>query len=254
VPGIERRSSVEELEQLATDGKDVSIDDVVVLEDGTFSYRNSRVLIYIRDIHTLQNWIPRFHIADCRTLQKQQQQNGLARYVVTTRSDGSFVVNLIGNDGGVERHTMQLNVCQNCLAMLGFDGFSRNLSQPRRMQIVFQFTIQRFFEKFPRSLLSVRRAGDADSAPINNYSQDFGNTSKRVREQRGWRCECCQRDFSRSTDRKYLHVHHRNGMKNENHDGNLRVLCLGCHAAEPQHAHLKSLPEYREFLRRFGRY
>jgi hypothetical protein len=42
-------------------------------------------------------------------------------------------------------------------------------------------------------------------------------------------------------------------MKNENHEGNLQVLCLGCHANQPQHGHLKKLPEYREFLHRFGR-
>jgi hypothetical protein len=39
-----------ELEQLATRGKDVSIDDVVVLEDGTLSYKDSRVIVYIRDV------------------------------------------------------------------------------------------------------------------------------------------------------------------------------------------------------------
>jgi hypothetical protein len=29
-------------------------------------------------------------------------------------------------------------------------------------------------------------------------------------------------------------------------------LCLGCHAKEPLHAHMKRLPEYRDFVRRFG--
>jgi len=43
-------------------------------------------------------------------------------------------------------------------------------------------------------------------------------------------------------------------MKNENFKGNLQVLCLGCHANQPQHGRLKKLPEYRVFLRRFGRY
>jgi hypothetical protein len=41
-------------------------------------------------------------------------------------------------------------------------------------------------------------------------------------------------------------------MKNENDRQNLQVLCLGCHADEPQHAHLKKLAEYREFERKFG--
>jgi hypothetical protein len=246
------RLTLAELEQLATQGKDVSIDDVVVLEDGTFSYKDSRVIIYIRDIQKFQNWEPKFHVADCKTLQQRQRQNGLTRYVVTTRNDGLFVVNLIGNDGPVTRNTMRLDVCQNCLDQLGFDGFSLFLPRHRRVMIVSRFTMQRFFERFPRSLLSTRSAGDADTAPINNYSADFDDISKRVREQRNWRCECCRREFSRVTDRKYLHVHHKNGLKNENHEANLHVLCLGCYADQPQHAHLKKLAEYGEFVSRFG--
>jgi len=245
-----------ELEQLATDGKDVSIEDVVVLEDGTLSYKNSRVLVYIRDFS--QNggryWVPRFHVADCRTLQQQRQQNHFGRYVVATRDDGFFQVNLIRRGRQVTSELMRLDVCQNCLDNLAFDGFSLSLPTQRRLIIVSQFTIRGFFEKFPRSLLSFRPDGHADTAPVNNYSVDFGQISKRVRERRGWRCERCRRDFSRATDREYLHVHHKNGMKNENREENLQVLCLGCHADEPHHAHLKNLAEYREFVRRFGRY
>ena len=222
-----------ELEQLATEGKDVAIEDVVVLKDGTFSYKNNLVVVYIRDIQKFQNWVSRFHIADCKTLQRQQQLNGLAHYVVTTRNDGSFVVDVIGNDGQVTRKTMKLNVCQNCLDKLRFGEFSLFLPRQRRMMIVSRFEIQRFFARFPRSLLSARPAGDADTAPIYNYSANFDDVSTRVRERRGWKCECCRRDFSPPTDRKYLHVHHRNGIKNENHDGNLQALCLGCHADEP---------------------
>ena len=149
---------------------------------------------------------------------------------------------------------MQLDLCQNCLDNLVFDGFSLNLPKQHRLIIVSQFTIRRFFEKFPKSLFSARPAGAAETAPLNNYPEDFDEISKRAREQRGWRCQCRRRDFSRPTDRKYLHVHHRNGMKNENFEGNLQVLCLKCHANQPQHDHLKKLPEYREFLLRFGPY
>jgi hypothetical protein len=50
-----------ELEQLATDGKDVSIDNVAVLEDGTLSYKDSRVLVYIRDVRDRHD-DPRFEL------------------------------------------------------------------------------------------------------------------------------------------------------------------------------------------------
>jgi hypothetical protein len=98
--------SVADLEELAKEGKDVSIDDVVVLEDNTLKYKNSRVLVYIRDISQFRNWVPRFHIADSETLQQKRQQNAFDRYVVATRDDGSFVVNLIGNGGQVTRKTI----------------------------------------------------------------------------------------------------------------------------------------------------
>jgi hypothetical protein len=243
-----------ELEQLATNGKDVSIDDLIVLEDGTLSYKDSRVLVYIRDFSQDggRQWIPRFHVADCRTLQQQRQQNRFGHYVVATRSDGFFQVNMIRRGKQVTKQLMRLAVCQNCLYHLSFDGFSLDHSSQRRRLIVSQFMITKFFDKYPRSLFSIPPTCDADTAPINNYTINFDVISGGLKAQHGWKCEKCRRNFSESTDRKYLHVHHKNGMKNENHEGNLEVLCLACHAQQPQHAHLRNLAEYGEFLRRFG--
>jgi hypothetical protein len=240
-----------ELELLATEGKDVSIDDVVVFKDGTLTYKDSRILVYIRDVFRFQ---PRFHIADCTKLQEMRRADRFGRYVVTTRDDGLFTVNHLGKYRQMSTQVMPLSVCQHCLNKLAFDNFSLALYQSDRKKIVSRFTIRRFFEKYPRSLFQSRPAGDAATAPINDYSADFDDISKRVRERRGWRCECCRRDFSRATDCEYLHVHHKNGMKNENHEENLQVLCLGCHADEPQHSHLKNLAEYHKFVRRFGLY
>jgi hypothetical protein len=246
--------TIAELEQLATDGKDVSIDDVVVLKDGTLGYKDSRVLVYIRDFSQDggRSWVPRFHVSDCRTLQQQREQNRFGHYVVATRDDGFFQVNLIRRGRQITPQHMRLDVCQNCLDKLRFDGFSLNASRRSRRMIVSRFTIPRFFEEFPRSLISFRPVHAAETAPTNTYPVDFEIVSERLKAQHGWKCESCSRDLSRPPDRKYLHVHHRNGMKNDNHDGNLKVLCLGCHAKEPQHAHLRKLSEYGEFIQIFG--
>jgi hypothetical protein len=56
---------------------------------------------------------------------------------------------------------------------LAFDGFALNLPTPRRLMIVSQFTILRFFEMFPKCLLSVRPVGRAETAPVNDYPADL---------------------------------------------------------------------------------
>jgi len=47
---------------------------------------------------------------------------------------------------------------------------------------------------------------------------------------------------------KYLHVHHRNGQKNDNRDSNLAVMCVACHAEQPMRGHMKFTPDYKAFI------
>src|SRR3989442_3168619 len=76
----------EELVRLATDGIDVTADRIEVLPDGTLGFKGIRVLVYIRDVADYGRYEesskPRFHFANCRTLQKMRQQLRFERYVV----------------------------------------------------------------------------------------------------------------------------------------------------------------------------
>jgi hypothetical protein len=49
-----------------------------------------------------------------------------------------------------------------------------------------------------------------------------------------------------------LHAHHKNGEKSDNKKENIEILCIGCHAEEYAHSHMKSLPEYKNFILQFG--
>jgi hypothetical protein len=44
-------------------------------------------------------------------------------------------------------------------------------------------------------------------------------------------------------------VHHINGLKSDDSPENLRVLCIGCHAEQPSHGHMRSMPDYRSYRR-----
>jgi hypothetical protein len=62
----------EELEQLVAGGIEVYFDEITELEDGTLGYKNSRVLVYIRDVPTYGGdfTLPKFHVAFCSTPRK----------------------------------------------------------------------------------------------------------------------------------------------------------------------------------------
>ncbi|MCX4136776.1 HNH endonuclease [Paraburkholderia sp. SEWSISQ10-3 4] len=238
------------LERLQNTGVDVKFDEVEVLSDGTLAYKGYRVLLYIRDISTVgqQESMPKYHLAYCRTLDTMRRNSRFDRYVVANGESGKFLVNVIEND--IRTQHVRLNVCQNCLAHIHWNGFDMKTPRPTRGALVSTFALPDFFKKYPRDLMSVRPKYTFDTAPLNDYTHDWAEVSERTKRERGYRCGTC-RTMLRQSDSKFLHVHHRNGQKYDNSDINLDVLCIRCHAEEPMHGHMKNLPEYKAFIARY---
>jgi hypothetical protein len=243
------RLSELELEKLTSqDGLEISIDDLRILDDGTLAYKNSRVLLYIRDVavvygdHQSQ---PRYHVSNCKTLITMREKNKFSvRYVVSTRTDGQFNLNFI--DGGVSRSSLcRLMVCKNCLGHLGFNGYLKYWGEKQKAAAVQSFTLEDFFAQYPRSLHIENPKYNSDNAPLNTYSDDFGEISLKAKSAAKWKCQKC--GFDLASKKEFLHTHHKNGAKFDNNPINLRVLCYGCHADEPDHHHMKSHPSYAIF-------
>ena len=202
-----------ELEKLTSaTGLDISADDLTVLDDGTLAYKNSRVILYIRDVSVFRGREiePRFHLANCETLQKMRSNKRFDRYVVSTSTDGRFNINVI-DSGKVRKELFNLSVCQNCLNYLAFDDFEMQWPKRKRLELVAQFKISHFFEKYPRSLHSVTPKYNTDNAPLDVYSDDFSEVSLKVKNDAGWCCQRCGINLSEPEKRKRLHVHHING-------------------------------------------
>jgi hypothetical protein len=240
----------EELRRLYEgDGIEVGFDEVEVHEDGTLIYKGARVLLYIRDVHSYQEKIelPKFHIAHCPTLKNMTELGRSHRYLISARTDGTFRLNVF-RGGTMRKEDQSLNVCQNCLGELEFNGFKNNLTRPERALHVNAFTPAVFFEQYPR-LVDGSGYGGSDLAPINTYAADFPRISTQVRTAAAWRCQACKYDCSSPSLRPYLHVHHLNGNRADNSRNNLKAVCVECHAKQPLHAHVKSTPQYRDFIR-----
>lgn len=245
------RLTADEIEKLVSpDGLELpSLESLKVLDDGTLSYKDSRVILYIRDVTVFQNRAvePKFHLSNCRTLQDMRQRNRIERYVIATRHDGVFKLNVI--TGNVPKEQLvQLHVCQNCLSFLGYEGFSYKKNQQWRIGVVKDFALEKFFSLFPKSLHVYRPQHTADTAPINAYSSLFPSISLSVKKVAGFKCQQCRVDLSMPEHQQYLHCHHKNGIKSDNATANLTAVCLGCHADEPSHSHMKSLAEYKAFM------
>jgi hypothetical protein len=238
------------------DGLEVGLDEVNVHDDGTLIYKNARVLLYIRDVHAHQEQIdlPKFHVAHCPTLKNMNEIGRSHRYLISARVDGTFRLNVFrGNK--IKTENAFLNVCQNCLGTLEFNGFKNNLTRPERTLHVNAFTPANFFEQYPR-LLDGTGYGGGDVAPINAYPADFPKISTQVRTAAGWRCQevPCKYDCSLPSLRQYLHVHHLNGNRADSSRKNLKAVCVECHAKQPMHSHVKNTPQYQAFRRiRYGR-
>ena len=239
------------IERLYKEGIEVDFDEVTVLDDGTLAYKGHRVILYIRDLssHGEKSALPKYHNTYCRTLTMMQQNNRFSKYVLWHRDDGRFTINWIGSKD--KSITAKLDVCQNCLDGLAWKGFNIQMPHTERLERVADFNLKEFFTKYPRDLIAVRPQYNADNAPLNDYPENWQIVSAQAKAASGYRCQRCSINLS-GWDAKYLHVHHLNGMKNDCRDSNLEVLCIRCHSDEPMHSHMRNLPDYKEFQRRYG--
>jgi hypothetical protein len=228
--------------------------DLDVLSDNTLVKDGVRVLLHIRDVpsHSYRRYrsLPKFHVTNCETLQEMRRKNRSERYVIAADDSGQFLINIVGNGSIDESSYRSLDVCQFCLGQLRFEGFSHELSREARADVVGSFTLKKFFNLWPRDLVGPDGHQLSSTAPLNEYAGNFGLHAQAAKDRAGWRCEIadCGVDLSAPSLRRYLHAHHRNHVKYDNRPENLQALCIACHAEQPLHAHIKSLPEHRTFV------
>ena len=243
--------TIEEIERLAGEGIDIPLDEVRVLNDGTHVYKGRRVIVYIRDIaeYGTRVSMPKYHLAMCSTLNTMIEEGRYQkRYVVATRDDGKFSIQKIRGDT-VAKTDEELNVCQQCLDELKYKSFSLRMDRKLRTNAVREFSIKAFFDEFGKSCVWATPRFDAMHAPSNVYSPHFYKIAKTLKERRGYRCEQvnCGIDLTAPTNQRFLHAHHVNADKSDNHPSNIKLLCIRCHASEFQHSHMKENPDYALF-------
>lgn len=139
--GVDAEGLLRRLNSL--EGIEVDINEIIPSKNGTFEYKGQKVLVYIRDQYF--NFRHRgggykFHIANCDTMKKAFQTGRQDRYVVSTRTDGRFLVNVRKHSSKIE----ELRVCKNCLLKLHYKGYNH----PKGRSIYEKFSLSEFFQQY----------------------------------------------------------------------------------------------------------
>lgn len=245
----------------SVEGIDVEFDEIEPILDGSLlSYKENLAILYISDTNKSKSYLlnnelirkspkgrgdeakgPKFHFSWCSTLEQMRNNKRYDRYVLVRNADGLFRV-FAKEDRYAEAYELEervkLYVCENCLGgrlgkdtpkKIGYKGFHKDWTRAEKYQAVEQFDIKEFLDENEGIFNSIKhQAKHTDkTTQANNYTSDFAEISRKLREDSEWICSNCNVDMKRM--KKGLHVHHINGVRYDNSISNLRVLCAKCH-------------------------
>lgn len=239
--------------QLAGSGLDVSLDDITIDHStGLYLFKGQQVLIYIKFANKPKDVLehdrdsaPRFHMRDCRTIERMKNENRYQRYVAIARTDGRFPVTSRELDGTAHDLEAWLGPCKNCLGELNYKRYRDRRGE--RQQIWSDFSIEEFFTLCSSSISTIP-IDSCSAVDPRQYAENWSQVSEQVRQKAGWQCGQCRVLLNRN--RRLLHVHHIDRDKTNNWQSNLLALCILCHRAQPQHANMYARYEDELLIKR----
>jgi len=189
---------------------------------------------------------PRFHLTWCEALEGMMQKERFDRYVLSRSESNLFRVE---SEQGDMLEDIRLFPCQYCLVNLQYRGFRYKQPYLHKEDQVRGFNVKTFLEENDGNLPVMKHLPKtlAESATAGDYTKDFPEISRRLREYHNWTCEECGIDMTGK--KEGLHTHHVNGVKSDNSRRNLRVLCALCHRNVDQyHKHMRIKPDILRYI------
>ena len=154
--------------------------------------------------------LPKFHITTCQTILEQRASG---------RFDGRYfwhnsnTVSIENRANGKIHENVNLGLCNYCRNQssiseyLNTEGFFNLLDKQEQEDINKEYEVDIF-----------------------GYTTDWQKISREYRLEKDYTCEQCGIIIEIPGDRRYLHVHHKNGNKLINKRSNLECLCVLCHS------------------------
>tara|TARA_X000001036_G_scaffold252794_1_gene235302 strand:+ start:1167 stop:2084 length:918 start_codon:yes stop_codon:yes gene_type:complete len=258
---------------------EIQVDRSQIIQHGPFLLYEGKILaiLYIYDYRATQEDLlsesvnkkaPKFHFSWCRTLSEMDRKGKFARYIFSRKKINKFKVQATEREPSMirqlgEHHEMEdvtLYACKNCLNETSYKGYSKDLKVEEKDQHVLDFDIKEFLDENEATVTTSRfyleqkrvKFSDETVQPMV-YSDDFPETSRKLRTSKDWKCTKCNVDMSRY--KAGLHVHHKNGVKSDDSLSNLQVLCALCHKhIDSDHKGMYIDPSIERYIKRNSEY
>jgi len=259
--------------RLEEEGIEVIEDDDLETSFGPFlTYKGQALaILYIYDTNSsyedliqesIDKRAPKFHFSWCPTLSDMESRGRIQKYILSRRKVNRFKVQakerepyLINKYG--KNHEMEdvaLFACKNCLNETKYNCYDKNNSVSMKNKSVEKFNIQEFLSEHEGTFNTWKfyRAQQTDkNVSLSIYSSSFPELSRSLRESALWKCSKCS--INMINKKQGLHVHHRNGVKNDDSRSNLQVLCALCHKnIDSSHQEMKVSTDIEKFILRNG--
>ena len=203
--------------------------------------------LYLQDYKLDEYGPPKYHLCNCTTIQ-QFKENG---YFHKYRWANTEAVTVINRNTGDDVRFDHLDLCKYCV----------NIIRELAGRVTFQTSDE--FIDFIKSKVYGNEVADEDGMfgdqceaaiardikkELGLADSDFGaeydifgyvhgweQISKDYREKRNYTCERCGIHIEDPLDRRFIHVHHKDGNKANNRISNLECLCIDCHSHVDAH-------------------
>ena len=183
---------------------------------------------------------PRFHILECITIEAERKSGDFTnRYYFSNNK----TVDVTDRTSLKIYSNLKLNICKNC----------SSLSKQRKLGVI--KTTEEFFSEIAKVEEAIIKT-DKDGYPIHPISWRI--VSRKYREHINYQCENrkCKIQLE-GIDKRYIHVHHKNGIKIDCDFKNLEGLCILCHSVKDA-THMENFKkrkmsrEFQTFLKKYG--